>query len=348
MSISSEGSAKKGDIIAHPATGIQPADWQTALAQGIADAAELLRILAIEPESLDAPFLAGSPFRVKVPLAFVGRMRRGDPHDPLLRQVLPIASELDSAPGFVADPVGDEAAEVVPGVLRKYRGRVLLIASGACAIHCRYCFRRHFSYGDSLASRERWQSALGYLREDTSIGEVILSGGDPLSLSDSKLERLVIALDEIPHLKRLRIHTRLPIVLPARVDSRLTGWLKRSRLRTIVVLHANHRNEIDSDVGLACTRLCESGATVLNQSVLLAGINDSVDALSTLSEALFENGVLPYYLHLLDPVAGAAHFQVAEHAGRNLVRQLRERLPGYLVPQLVREQFGEPYKTPLF
>lgn len=325
---------------------VQPGRWQQELAAGIADPHELLRLLEVEPRTLPVPVLTAAPFPMRVPHAYVARMRRGDPLDPLLRQVLPIAAETRHAPGYVADPVGDLAAEAVPGVLHKYQGRALLITTGACAVHCRYCFRRQFPYAQSHAARDRWAAALGYLRRDASIREVILSGGDPLTLGDSKLADLVQALDDIAHLKRLRLHTRLPVVVPSRVDDRLLGWMGRTRLQKVVVIHANHANEIDGQVTEAVRRLRAVDVILLNQAVLLAGVNDQSGALCDLSEALFAAGVLPYYLHMLDPVAGASHFDVPPSQALQIMSELRTALPGYLVPRLVREVAGSPAKVP--
>jgi EF-P beta-lysylation protein EpmB len=284
---------------------------------------------------------------VRVPRGFVARMRRADPKDPLLLQVLPRAAELGEVPGFTRDAVGDLAARAGRGVLHKYHGRALLIATGSCAIHCRYCFRRHFPYADETAATARWRDALAELRADSSIEEIILSGGDPLSLSTPRLAELTAALATIPHIRRLRIHTRLPIVLPERVDAEFLAWLGRVPLQRVVVVHANHPNEIDAPVAAACSALLGTGTTVLNQSVLLRGINDDVGVLQALSERLFECGVLPYYLHQLDRVKGAAHFEVDDARALDLVRTLAARLPGYLVPRLVREVAGAPSKMPL-
>jgi L-lysine 2,3-aminomutase len=294
-------------------------------------------------------------------------MRPGDPDDPLLLQVLPLGREAEPVPGFTADPLGERVASPRPGLLRKYRGRVLLVVTGACAVHCRYCFRRHFPYSESQLGRPRatvdsavdsavgsrvgseggsaWSGVFDELAGDPTIREVILSGGDPLTVRDERLEELVRGLEAIPHLERLRIHTRNPVVLPERVDERLLSWLGATRLRTVVVVHANHAREIDDAVRGAFERLREVGATLLNQSVLLARVNDSTDALAELSEALFEAGAMPYYLHLLDRVAGAAHFDVPEERARRLLGELAARLPGYLVPRLVREVPEAPAKV---
>jgi EF-P beta-lysylation protein EpmB len=272
-------------------------------------------------------------------------MRRGDPRDPLLLQVLPGAAELLESADFATDPVGDLDSSAAPGLLHKYRGRALVVATGACAVHCRYCFRRHFPYAEQSALRHGWQPVLAKLRADTQVEEVILSGGDPWSLSDRRLAQLTDALQTIPHVRRLRVHTRYPVVLPERVDAGLLAWLAGIRLQKVVVIHANHANEIDAQVRRACADLSSAAVTVLNQSVLLAGVNDSVAALAELSESLFAARVLPYYLHLLDKVQAAAHFDVDERRALALHRDLTARLPGYLVPRLVREIAGAPAKT---
>lgn len=321
--------------------------WQEVLADAVTDPAELLGILGLDRSDLPQMQMAARDFPLRVPRGFIARMERGNPRDPLLLQVLPAAEELLAALGFVTDPVGDLASRQTPGLLHKYHGRALLIATGACAVHCRYCFRRHFPYADESASPRGWEEAIGHLAADPSITEVILSGGDPLSLSDRRLRQLTGALEAIPHIVRLRIHTRQPVVLPERVDDGLLEWLRGIRLQKVVVLHINHPREIDATVAQACRDLTASGATLLNQSVLLAGINDSSDTLADLSEALFAAGVLPYYLHLLDRVCGASHFEVAESLACGLIAALTSRLPGYLVPRLVREIPGMPSKTPV-
>ena len=325
----------------------QPQGWQTLWREAVTDPIELLSILDLQPWA--EALLPGrdTGFGLRVPRGFISRMRRGDPADPLLLQVLPQAAELGEVPGFTRDAVGDLAARAGAGILHKYPGRALLIATGACAVHCRYCFRRHFPYAQETATAGRWETAVEYLRNDPSIVEVILSGGDPLSLSTSKLEDLTRALAQVPHLRRLRIHTRLPVVLPERVDDDLAAWLKRLPWPVIVVLHANHANELDHGVAAACARLRHGGVTLLNQAVLLRGVNDDLPALTALSERLFECGVLPYYLHQLDRVAGAAHFEVDDARARDLLAGMQASLPGYLVPRLVREIAGESGKSPL-
>jgi EF-P beta-lysylation protein EpmB len=319
--------------------------WQAELARAVREPAELLALLGLGAEWLVAARAAATRFPLRVPRPFVARMRRGDPHDPLLRQVLPLAAEGVEAPGFVNDPVGDLASMAVPGLLHKYAGRVLLTATGACAVHCRYCFRRHFPYAAANAAADGWRAALAAIAADPSVHEVILSGGDPLTLADARLAELAAALAGIAHVERLRLHTRLPIVLPERVTGELLAWLTGTRLAPVVVVHANHANEIDAAVRTGLARLRAAGVTVLNQSVLLRGVNDDVAALAALSEALFAAGALPYYLHLLDRVQGAAHFEVEEAAAQRLMAGLNARLPGYLVPRLVREVPGAPGKV---
>jgi EF-P beta-lysylation protein EpmB len=325
----------------------QPPRWQQLWREAVTDPTELLALLGLSHRAGELLPAGDTGFTLRVPRGFVARMRAGDAADPLLLQVLPAAAELGEVPGFTRDAVGDLAARAAHGVLHKYDGRALLIATGSCAVHCRYCFRRHFSYADDTAAANRWSAALDYLRGDTSIRELILSGGDPLSLSTGKLAELTDALRAIPHIRRLRIHTRLPIVLPERVDAEFSAWLADLPLQKLVVLHANHGNEIDSDVAGACARLREAGASLLNQSVLLRDVNDGVTALVELSEKLMGAGVLPYYLHQLDRVQGAAHFAVDDARARALLEAMRTRLPGYLVPRLVREIAGEAAKTPL-
>lgn len=321
--------------------------WQAEFARAITDPAVLLATLGLDPDLLPAAGAAAAAFPLRVPRGFVARMRAGDAGDPLLRQVLPLHVELQRPPGFSENPVGDLEAMRAPGVLHKYRGRVLLTATGACAVHCRYCFRRHFPYAEANASGDQWQPALAYIREDASIRELILSGGDPLSAGDHRLSALIRQADAIPHLARLRIHTRLPIVLPERIDDALLRWLSATRLQRVVVVHVNHANEIDGAVRAALAALADVGVTLLNQSVLLRGVNDSVEALADLSETLFAAGILPYYLHALDRVHGSAHFEVPEADALRLHDALAARLPGYLVPRFVREEPGAPAKTPV-
>ncbi|MEX0730238.1 MAG: EF-P beta-lysylation protein EpmB [Aquisalimonadaceae bacterium] len=331
--------------IIHPRKSLP--GWQQAYAQAITSPADLLDALDLPRALLPGAVDGHGLFPVRVPRGFLSRMERGNPHDPLLRQVLPLDAESATVEGFIDDPVGDLAAMPVPGVLHKYQGRVLLIATGACAVNCRYCFRRHFPYADAGAAGRHWDAAVNYIAANSSIREVILSGGDPLVLADQKLAALVHRLAAIPHLRRLRIHSRLPVVLPERISDDLLAWFTASRLAPVLVLHANHPAELDQTVQAACAKLKAAGITLLNQAVLLRGVNDNAAVLSRLSERLFECGVLPYYLHVLDPVRGASHFEVGDEIARQLMETLTRTLPGYLVPKLVREEPGVAAKTPL-
>ncbi|MDA0285146.1 MAG: EF-P beta-lysylation protein EpmB [Planctomycetota bacterium] len=325
-------------------SGVQT-DWHRSLAQAIRDPAELLRRLELGHMADRYSNGAASEFALLVPRSFLARMQIGDASDPLLRQVLPVDDELQPVSGFVVDAVSDASFRTAPGLLHKYSGRALMIAAGSCAVNCRYCFRRHYPYGDEPRRLDDWEPALAQLRADSSISELLLSGGDPLMLTDLRLSQLVDRVEDVPHLKRLRIHTRLPIVLPDRVTDELLRILKESRLTPVVVVHANHSNEVVADCADALRRLVRAGITVLNQSVLLRKVNDSVDALAGLSESLINLGVIPYYLHQLDRVAGAAHFEVDPAVGRRLIRELRARVPGYAVPRYVQEIAGEAHKT---
>jgi EF-P beta-lysylation protein EpmB len=319
--------------------------WKAALASAVTDPQELLALVGLGPEWLPAALSASRLFPLRVPRGFVARMRPRDPHDPLLRQVLPLAEELSTAEGYGTDPVGDRASMIAPGVLHKYQGRVLLTATGACAVHCRYCFRRHFPYAEANASIDGWRAALAHIAADSSIREVILSGGDPLTLSDRRLAEFAGELETIRHVARLRLHTRLPVVLPERVTGELSAWVARSRLQKVIVVHANHAQELNGAVRDALAHLRHSGATLLNQTVLLKGVNDDPAVLVDLSESLFAAGVLPYYLHCLDRVQGAAHFEVGDVRARELHAAAAALLPGYLLPRLVRELPGAPSKT---
>lgn len=324
-----------------------PVRWQQRWREAIRDPRELLRQLGLDPLELGVSDEAAGQFAVRVPQGFAARMRHGDRHDPLLRQVLPITDELRIVPGFSLDAVGDGAAKKATGVIQKYRGRALLVTTGSCAINCRYCFRRHFDYGTENAAREGWRDAVDAIAQDPDIDEVILSGGDPLSLATHKLVELTQALRQIPHLRRLRIHSRLPVVLPERVDDELVQWLDSLPWPVAFVIHANHANEFDASVDAAMARLREAGATLLNQAVLLRGVNDSIEALQALSERSFAAGVLPYYLYQVDRVEGVAHFEVDDDIAKDLHAQLTARLSGYLVPKLVREISGDSSKRPV-
>ncbi len=320
--------------------------WQRDLACAVRTVPALLEQLGLSPD--DVPPLSSAAtdsFPVLVPQSFLQRMRPADPQDPLLLQVLPLQAELNTVPGFVADAVGDGCAQLVPGMLQKYHGRALLMTAASCAIHCRYCFRREFPYTSVPRLPADWDPAMEELAGNPDISEAILSGGDPLMLPDSRLEQLISRIDNIDHVDRIRIHTRLPVVLPSRVTGRLLTMLRGTRAQAIMVIHANHANEIAGDCRDAVRKLVGGGLPVLNQAVLLKHINDSVAAQESLCTTLVNNGIIPYYLHQLDRVAGTAHFEVDPETGRNLITQLRSRLPGYAVPQYVQEIQGRDSKT---
>jgi EF-P beta-lysylation protein EpmB len=331
------------------------AGWQQELARAVRDPVELLALLGLTPaqvgpgETADSLRAAAADFPLRVPHSYVARMRHGDPRDPLLRQVLATSAERLPVPGYVTDPLEEQAAREVPGLLHKYQGRALLVTTGACAVHCRYCFRRHYDYGADLddATAIRWSAALERVAQDRSLDEIILSGGDPLSLGNARLALLLQRLRDITHLRRIRIHTRTPVVLPARVDAGLLAALAPLRSRLTIVVHANHPAELDEPTTEAMRTLAGQCTALLNQSVLLAGINDDAATLIELSTRLFEAGVLPYYLHQLDPVAGAAHYAVGDDRALVLHAAMAAALPGYLLPRLVRELPGAGSKTAL-
>jgi len=321
--------------------------WHSALTRAVRDVDTLFDRLHLPIEHKEPARRACELFPLMVTESYLARMIAGDWNDPLLRQVLPVGAEFLTQPGFTSDAVDDAAAHRAPGLLQKYTGRVLLIATGACAIHCRYCFRRSYPYGEGTRKLDDWEPALVEIEKDESIQEVILSGGDPLMLTDERLGAMLARLEKIEHLQRIRLHSRLPIVLPNRMTSGLIELLTASRLTPILVVHANHPQEIADDCANVLQKIVRSGVPTLNQSVLLRGVNDSADVLTELSERLVNLGVMPYYLHQLDHVTGTAHFEVDDTTAIAIVSQLRERLPGYAVPQLVRELPGELSKHPL-
>jgi EF-P beta-lysylation protein EpmB len=329
-----------------PSSCGQP-NWRRELADAVRDLDELCRLLDLSPSQLGVSRGAMERFPLLAPRGYVARMERGNPRDALLLQVLPRREEEQARPGFVPDPVADEASQLAPGILQKYHQRVLIVTTGACAVHCRYCFRRNFAYDDLPDFPRLWESAARQVAADRSIREVILSGGDPLTIADQRLSRLASRLAQIGHLRRLRVHTRLPILIPSRVNDELLAWLAGTRLTPVAVIHANHPAELDEAVARAIGRLVDAGIVVLNQAVLLRGINDDAQVLASLCERLIDLRVLPYYLHQLDRVAGAAHFEVPRAVGRRLMARLRHILPGYAVPRYVRETPGQPSKTPL-
>ena len=320
--------------------------WQKDLRQVITDPKKLLTLLDINTDDYLQHFKARQLFPVRVPLPFITRMKKGDIHDPLLKQVMPLSNEFVVTDGFVTDPL-QEHETVATGLLHKYKNRVLMIVKAGCAINCRYCFRRHFPYQDNSPNKQRWQQALTYIVEHKAISEVIFSGGDPLMASDEHLTWLVKQVEAIPHIRRLRIHTRLPVVIPNRITCDLVSLLSKSRLKATMVLHINHSNEIDNDFITALEPLRAARIPLFNQSVLLKDVNDNAEVLIKLSESAFDIGIMPYYLHLLDPIQGAAHFNVTEQEAIIIVNKMLATLPGFLMPKLVREIAGEANKTPI-
>jgi EF-P beta-lysylation protein EpmB len=321
-------------------------NWLKQLSNAISDPHKLLAQLEIEATPWENGLKARRLFPMRVPQSFVDRMEKGNPYDPLLRQVLPLSQEFEVHDGYSEDPL-EERGNAVPGLLHKYRNRALMIVKGGCAINCRYCFRRHFPYNENKGGKANWQKALEYIASKPEIDELILSGGDPLMAKDSELAWLIEQAECIPHLKTLRIHSRLPVVIPDRITAELCEVLEKTRLNTILVTHINHANEIDSALKRAMTRVKASHTTLLNQGVLLKGVNDSVDAQVELSHALFAAGILPYYLHVLDKVQGAAHFYISDEQAKAIIHGLIARVSGYLVPKLTREEGGKASKTPL-
>jgi len=322
-------------------------NWQTELANAIREPEALLEALDLPVSLLGPARQAATRFPLRVTQSYLSRIEPGNPNDPLLRQILPIADELDAKDWGQLDPVGDHQAMPSPGLLHKYQGRALLVSTAACAIHCRYCFRQHFPYQQANPLGTQWPATLAYLKQHPDISEVILSGGDPLSLGDEKLAKLVTQLETIEHIKTLRLHSRLPVVLPSRITSNLINWLRNSRFQMVLVLHINHPNEINQEVMEALEPLRDLPLTLLNQAVLLKGINDQLETQVELSQRLFQAGILPYYLHQLDPVSGAAHFAVSVQNGLSLMSELQNHLPGYLVPNYVQEIAGSASKIPL-
>ncbi|MCG7551871.1 EF-P beta-lysylation protein EpmB [Pseudoalteromonas sp. Of11M-6] len=321
-------------------------NWQKELANVVTDPQELLNILGLHDQFDARDFAAKRLFPMRVPHPFIAKMRHGDRHDPLLLQVLPVHQEYLTEAGFSKDPLEEQDAPV-PGLLHKYRSRVLLMLKTGCAVNCRYCFRRHFPYQDNQVNKRTLEPVFDYLRAHHEINEVILSGGDPLMAKDDMIAWVLKQLEAIPQIKRLRIHSRLPVVIPARVTEELCQRLANSHLKVILVNHINHANEIDDTFKAAMQKLKQANVTLLNQAVLLKGINNDVAAQAQLSEALFDADILPYYLHLLDKVEGASHFDVEEREAKAIMAELLEVLPGFLVPKLVREIGGQPSKTPI-
>lgn len=326
---------------------VQSKTWQILLKEAVKEPKELLEQLGLTLQQVSLTSAENINFPLKVPQPYIDRMEVGNAKDPLLLQVLPTDHETQQISGYITDPLAENSTNIQQGIIHKYQGRLLLITSSACAIHCRYCFRQHFPYSENRLSGQALNKALDYIEANSDVHEIILSGGDPLSVSDVWLGNLLRSLDNISHVKRIRIHTRLPVVIPARITEELMACFANSRLSIIMVLHINHANEIDDNVRQSCKVLRQNNITLLNQNVLLKGINDSVEELVNLSESLFEAGVLPYYLYCLDKVKGAAHFDMDELQVKRLYGELMRRLPGYLVPRLVKEDPGFLSKKPI-
>lgn len=332
-------------IITRKAVSVEQ-NWLQQLANGISDPAKLLEKLEIDPAKWQDGFAARKLFAQRVPQSFVDRMEKGNPYDPLLRQVLPLSQEFEVHEGYSNDPLHEQGNET-PGLLHKYRNRALMIVKGGCAVNCRYCFRRHFPYQENKGNKLVWQQSLDYIRQQSELNEVILSGGDPLMAKDEELQWLINHIADIPHIKRIRIHSRLPVVIPARITPELLEILNDSRLQVIMVTHINHAQEINHELKRAMHDLNQAGVTLLNQGVMLKGVNDCVEAQVALSETLFDAGILPYYMHVLDKVQGAAHFYISDQQAKAIMAGLLERVSGYLVPKLTREIGGRKSKTPL-
>ncbi|QOD12266.1 EF-P beta-lysylation protein EpmB [Psychrobacter sp. 28M-43] len=320
-------------------------NWQTQLSEAITSVDELLSILQLE--SMRAEVYVPKHFELRVPRGFVAKMAIGDRNDPLLKQVLPDQQEQINVTGYVADPLSENTQNPVKGLLHKYQSRVLLTITGACAIHCRYCFRQHFDYSANMPTADAKENIINYINANPEVNEVILSGGDPLNVTNRRLFAWLDTLESLPQITTIRLHTRLPLVIPARLDAALLERLSQSRCHIVMVIHCNHANEIDALTAEYLQRARAAGVTLLNQAVLLKGVNDTLNAQVQLSQRLFASGVLPYYLHVLDKVAGAAHFDSSEQAAIELYWALLASLPGYLVPKLVRELPNRPFKVPI-
>lgn len=323
----------------------QPQKWQQILSDLITNPKDLTKYLGLNEADRPASLMAQTQFPMKVPMPFIAKMNKADWNDPLLKQVWPAQQEELVDSRYVTDPLAEAASNPIPGLLHKYHGRVLLTAAPHCAVHCRYCFRRHFDYEENAPSRALWQRCFDYINADSSIEEVILSGGDPLALADKQLSWLLDELESIDHITTIRIHTRLPIVIPQRITEELVDVLSQRKIKLVMVIHCNHPQELCAQSNLSLNTLSANGVILMNQSVILKDVNDNTDCLVELSKKLFSVNVLPYYLHLPDEVAGTAHFDVSKSRALELLAQMQTQLPGYLVPKLVKEEAGEPSKT---
>nr|WP_136250494.1 EF-P beta-lysylation protein EpmB [Ningiella ruwaisensis] len=337
---------KKTIPVTIPLDKSNESSWQSELANAYTDPASLLNYLQLNPEDYAQHFAARRLFNMRVPRPFAKLMQTNKWDDPLLKQVFPAKEEFQSHPDFVGDPL-QEHNNALPGILHKYQNRALFIVKGGCAVNCRYCFRRSFPYEENAVSKAKWRDVLNYVAKTDALDEVIFSGGDPLMAKDSHLAWLAEQISQIPHIKRLRIHTRFPVVIPQRINDEFLSWFAKVKLQKIMVFHINHANEVSPDLKSACAKLRGAGVHLLNQAVLLRGINDSVQEQIALNEAVFEAGILPYYLHLLDKVEGASHFDTPQDKAKQIMAEVIKRQPGYLVPKLVREIAGQPGKTPI-
>lgn len=331
-------------LLPHSSSENEP--YRAALRHAIRSSKALLEFVGVTSPMLRPEVLQQPDFPVLVPRGFASRMKYGDPEDPLLRQVLALPAELVDAPGFIKDPLAETQTRTgvnpAPALIKKYHGRALLITTSGCAINCRYCFRRHFPYAEHRDQKHT--QALAAISADSSISEIILSGGDPLLLDDHALATLIEKFEAIPHLKRLRIHSRIPVVLPERITPQLLSLLKKTTLKTALVIHANHPNELDNQTARALNDLKQASALLLNQSVLLRDVNDCAPVLISLAEKLYDQSVQPYYLHMPDRVAGTSHFHVNDEEAKIIYGKMQAHLPGYLLPRLVREIPGENSK----
>ncbi|QLD33004.1 EF-P beta-lysylation protein EpmB [Mannheimia varigena] len=318
--------------------------WLTELAQAFNNPIDLLQFLNLNPADFEADIAARKLFALRVPRAFAEKMEKGNPNDPLFLQAMSLQAEFVETEGFVADPL-EEQQSPAPNILHKYHNRLLFMVKNSCAINCRYCFRRHFPYDEVKSGKAVWAESLLYIAAHSELEEVIFSGGDPLMAKDSELDWLLNEIEQIPHIKTLRIHSRLPVVIPNRITAELCDRLSQSRLNVVLVTHINHANEIGAQFAEKMEKLKNAGVVLLNQSVMLKGINDNAQTLKTLSDRLFEVGILPYYLHLFDKVSGASHFYIEDEQAVGIYRELQKITSGYLVPKLAREIANEPNKT---
>jgi EF-P beta-lysylation protein EpmB len=327
------------------ATTYEEDNWQKEVASSFKTVNSLLSYLNIDPSSLPYEINVDAPFSTRITPFFANLIQSNQPFDPILLQVLPRLEETIIKQDYSNDPLNEESYSVLPGLIHKYSNRVLLVAHQSCAIHCRYCFRQHFPYSEQRLNKEALDKNIEYIKKDSNITEVILSGGDPLNLSDEKLKLLLSKLDDIPQLTTIRIHTRTPVVSPSRLTSALNSYISTLSKQVVFVFHINHSQEISVEFEEKLQALKMTGSTIFNQSVLLKDINNSADTLITLSEKLFEIGILPYYLHQLDPVNGTHHFKVSDKEAREIWHEMQTKLSGYLLPRLVQEIPNKPSKT---